>query len=69
MHDEKVTVWYGITSMFILCPWFFEDVADGNMQTCTVMSARYRGMLSHYAIPELQWQNALHRKITETTKI
>ena len=59
LQDEKVTVWCGITRTFILGPYFFEEVTDGDLQTCTVTSARYLDMLTHYAIPELQRQNAL----------
>ena len=32
LHDEKVTVWCGITSMFFLGPYFFEEVTDGDLQ-------------------------------------
>ena len=59
LHDEKVTVWCGITSTFILAPYFFEEVTDGDLKTCTVMSVLYLHMLTHYAIPELHRQNAL----------
>ena len=53
LHDEKVTMWCIITSTFILGPYFFEEVTDGYLQTCTVTSARYLDMLTHYAILEL----------------
>ena len=42
-------------------PYFFEEVTDGDLQTCTETSIRYLGMLTHYAIPELQRQNALSK--------
>ena len=45
--------------MFILGPYFFEEITDGDLQTCTVTSARYLDMLTQYAIPKLQRQNAL----------
>ena len=54
-----MTVWCGITSTFILGPYFFEEVTAGDLQTCTVTSARYLDMLTRYAIPALQRQNAL----------
>ena len=59
LHDEKLAVWCGITGTFILGPYFFEKVTDSDLQTCTVMSARYLNTLIHYAIAELQRQNAL----------
>ena len=59
LRDEKVTVMCSITSTSILGPYFFEKVTDGDLQTCTVTSARYLDMLTHYSIPELQRQNAL----------
>ena len=30
-HNEKVAVWYGIMSMFILGPYFFEEVIDDDL--------------------------------------
>ena len=54
LHNEKGLC--GITSTFILGPYFFEEVADGDLQTWTVKSARYLDMLTHYAIPELKQQ-------------
>ena len=59
LHDEKVSVWCGITCTFILGPYFFKEVTDGDLQTCTVTSARYLDMLTHYVISETQLQNAL----------
>ena len=41
----------GITSMFILGPYFFEEVTGGDLQTCAVTSACYLDMLTHYEIP------------------
>ena len=59
LHYKKVTVWCGITSSFILGPYFFEEVTVGDLQMCTVTSAHYLDMLTHHAISELQRQNAL----------
>ena len=59
LHDEKMTVWCGITSTFLLGPYFFQEATDSDLQTCTVTSVRYLDMLSHYAITELQRQKAL----------
>ena len=60
LYDAKVTVWCGITSTFILGPYFFEETTvDGRVQSCTVTSDRYHNMLTHYVIPELQRRNAL----------
>ena len=46
-------------STFSLGSYFFEDVTDGDLQTCEVTSAYYLDMLINYAIPELQPQNTL----------
>ena len=59
LHVEKVTVWCGITSTFILGPSYFDEVIDVDQQTCTLTSARYLDMLTHYAISELQRQKSL----------
>ena len=45
LHDKKVTVCCGITSTFILGLYFFEEVVDGDLKTCTVTTACYLGML------------------------
>ena len=42
----------------MLGPYFFDDVNDGDLQTCTVTSTRYLDMLTHCAIPKLPRQNA-----------
>ena len=59
LHDEKTTVWCGITSTFTLSSYYFQENTDGDLQTCKVASAHYLDTLTHYAIPELQRQNAL----------
>ena len=59
LHNEKVTLWCGIMRTFILRSYFFEEVTDSDLQTCTITSDRYLDMLTHYAISKLQWQNAL----------
>ena len=59
LHDVNVIVWCGITCTFILGPYFFEEVTDGDLRTCTVTKACYLDILTHYAIPDLQRQNAL----------
>ena len=59
LHDEKVTVWCGITCTFILGLNFLEEITNGDLQTYTVTSARYLDILARYTIPELQRQNAL----------
>ena len=57
LHDEKVTMWCGISSTFILSPYFFEEVTDGNLQTCTVTSAYYEDMLTH--VPFLNYNGKI----------
>ena len=41
LHDKKVTTWCGITRTFILGTYFFEEVTDGDLQTCTITTVRY----------------------------
>jgi len=45
LHDEKVTVWCGVTSEFIIGPNFFEEVNDNGQ--------RYQDMLQKFIIPQL----------------
>ena len=59
LNDEKVTAWCGITSTFIFGHYWFEEVTNGNLKRCTVSTACYLDMLTHYAIPQLQQQNTL----------
>ena len=50
LHSLKVTVWSGVFSEGIICPYFFED----GESTVTVTSARYIEMLNTLLEPELQ---------------
>ena len=60
---KKKSVWYGLMSTFIFVPDIFEEVTGGDLETCTVTSIRYLDMLTYYAIPELQLQNALYEVV------
>lgn len=59
LHDAKVTVWCGISSTFVLGPYFFEEVTTTGVKSCSVTSARYKSMLQNYVIPELQQRNVI----------
>jgi len=52
LNDEKVTVWCGFTSSFILGPYFFEQEQNG--QPVTVNGARYHEMLENFVLPALR---------------
>ena len=54
LHPLKVTVWWGVISLRIIGPYFFEDV-DGN--TVTVNGNTYRQMLQEYTFRELEDMN------------
>jgi hypothetical protein len=63
LHDEKVTVWCGLTSEFILGPYFFEDVDCHGRHTVTVTGARYAKMITEYLVPELISRQCLEKVI------
>ena len=44
LHPEKVTVWCGISSTFVLQPYFFDSTVTGN---------NYLGMLEQHMLPQL----------------
>lgn len=54
LHDKKVTVWCGFTANFIIGPYFFEEIQNGEAVSVTVTGERYLQMLRDYAIPQLQ---------------
>lgn len=53
LHSQKVTVWVGFTSEFILEPFFFEN---------TVNSQNYLSLLQHHLVPLLKQR----RKFSKT---
>lgn len=60
LHDKKVTVWCGLTSSFIIGPYFFHEIDEaGVLQTVTVNGPRYLDMLEHFVVPQLQQMDAL----------
>jgi hypothetical protein len=61
LHAEKVTVWCGFTSDFIIGPYFYQKFNDqDDIVSVTVNGARYREMLEDYVMPELAARNALN---------
>lgn len=48
--------------MFIIGPYFFEEVMQTGFGTCSVTGRRYRDMLTMFLIPEL-WQ---HHRVQDT---
>lgn len=59
-HEAKVTVWFNITSTFLIGPYFFEQFTSTGMKTCSITGVRYTTMLQNYAIPELQQLNVFN---------
>lgn len=54
LHDKKVTVWCGFTADFIIGPYFYEEMHNGEAVSVTVNGERYLQMLRDYVIPQLQ---------------
>jgi len=50
LHNERLTVWCGITSFGVLGPYFFEDNEGAAI---IVTSERYVAVLHHFCEPEL----------------
>lgn len=50
LHDEKVTVWCGVSIFGIIGPYFFEE----NNRNVTINSERYVNMLRVFLRPELR---------------
>lgn len=60
LHDQKVTVWCGVTSHCMLGPYFFDEIGnDGEAHTVTVNGNRYLQMLQEFVVPQLQQRNLL----------
>jgi len=61
LHDEKVTVWAGMTSTFLIGPYFFQEEDDnGVLRTTTVNGHRYLIMLQEFVFPTLQALHAIN---------
>jgi len=50
LHDQKVTVWCGVSAKKIIGPYFFENEAG---KAVTINGARYRAMLRDFVFPEM----------------
>ena len=50
LHPQKVTIWCGVTSQFIIGPYFFED-GGGNVRT--INGDRYRERIQEFLLPEM----------------
>lgn len=53
LHDQKVTVWAGVSAKTIIGPFFFREGE-------TVDGDRYRWILAHYVIPKMREKNLLN---------
>ncbi|XP_053949535.1 uncharacterized protein LOC128857797 [Anastrepha ludens] len=51
MHSQRVTVWCGLWTGGIIGPYFFQNEAG---QAVTVISVRYREMITNFLWPELE---------------
>ena len=48
LHDEKVTVWCGVSAKAVIGPFFFQNE---NGHAVTVNQERYRDMMTNFVIP------------------
>jgi len=51
LHDQKVTVWCGITAEKVIGPYFFQDVHG---KAITVNGERYRAMIRDFLMPKVE---------------
>jgi len=55
LNDEKITVWVGLPSEFILEPYFFEEEDNHHqMKTVTINGQRYKEMLENFVLPAMR---------------
>lgn len=62
LHEENVSVLYvcGITSTFIISPYFLEEVTAAVLQACTYSNeCSHVEILTNYVISNVQQRNAL----------
>lgn len=52
-------MWCCIASIFVLGPYFFEQVTSKGMKTCFIISVRYTTILQNYQIRELHQRNVV----------
>ena len=48
LHDEKVTVWCGVSAKTVIGPFFFQNE---NGHVVTVNQERYRDMMTNFVMP------------------
>ena len=48
LHDEKVTVWCGVSSKTVIGPFFFQNE---NGHAVTINQERYRDMMTNFVMP------------------
>ena len=48
LHDEKVTVWCGVSAKTVIGPFFFQNE---NGHAVTVNQERYRDMMTNFVMP------------------
>lgn len=51
VHDEKITVWCGVSASRIIGPYFFQDPGG---QSVTINGDRYRTMLIRFLMPKVR---------------
>ncbi len=51
LNNQKVTMWCGFTSSFVIGPFIFEEMLGSTFQTVIMTSARYAHMLQNIIIP------------------
>ncbi|GBM27181.1 hypothetical protein AVEN_9851-1 [Araneus ventricosus] len=63
LHYQKVTVWCGFTTAFIVGPFFFEEIGPSSPITCAVNGTSYESHLRNQLIPALQQRGCVDSTI------
>ncbi|GBL74321.1 hypothetical protein AVEN_235305-1 [Araneus ventricosus] len=63
LHSQKVTVWCGFTAVFIVDPFYLEEIGPSGPVTCTVNGTRYESLLRNQLIPALQQRGCVDSTI------
>ncbi|GBM73533.1 hypothetical protein AVEN_218511-1 [Araneus ventricosus] len=63
LHSQKVTVWSGFTAVFIVGPFFFEEIRPSGPVTCTVNGTRCEFLLRNQPISALQQRGCVDSTI------
>ncbi|GBL73476.1 hypothetical protein AVEN_159472-1 [Araneus ventricosus] len=63
LHSQKITVWCGFTTAFIVGTFFFEQIGPSHPVTYTVNGTRYESLLRNQLIPAPQQRGCVDSAI------